>query len=39
MNEMLAKLPLGQAHTMRFELMPIGPLNPLLRLQAMTTRK
>ena len=28
-HEMLEKLPLGQAHLMRFELIPIGPLNPL----------
>src|ERR1700753_1016375 len=28
-HEMLEKLPLGQAHLMSFELIPIGPLNPL----------
>jgi hypothetical protein len=29
---MLEKLPLGQAHLMSFELIPIGPLNPLRQL-------
>jgi hypothetical protein len=29
------KLPLGQAHLMSFELIPIGPLNPLRQLQGM----
>jgi hypothetical protein len=29
---MLEKLPLGQAHLMSFELIPLGPLNPLGRL-------
>jgi hypothetical protein len=33
-REMLEKLPLGQAHLMTFELMPIGPLNPLRLLLA-----
>src|ERR1700744_3095039 len=28
-HEMLEKLPLGQAHLMTFELIPIGPLSPL----------
>ena len=28
-HEMLEKLPLGKAHMMSFELIPIGPLNPL----------
>ena len=37
-HEMLAKLPLGQAHLMSFELIPIGPLNPLRRLQGMETK-
>ncbi|MFH0303505.1 hypothetical protein AAFX91_41690 [Bradyrhizobium sp. 31Argb] len=32
-NEMLEKLPLGQAHLMSFELIPLGPLNPLRQLQ------
>lgn len=32
-HEMLEKLPLGQAHLMSFELIPIGPLNPLRALQ------
>jgi hypothetical protein len=31
-QEMLEKLPLGQAHLMSFELIAIGPLNPLRRL-------
>jgi hypothetical protein len=31
-HEMLEKLPLGQAHLMSFQLIPIGPLNPLRRL-------
>ena len=34
-HEMLEKLPLGQAHLMSFELIPIGPLNPLRALQGM----
>jgi hypothetical protein len=33
-HEMLEKLPLGQAHLMSFELMPLGPLNPLRQLLA-----
>ncbi len=28
-HELLEKLPLGQAKLMEFELMPLGPLNPL----------
>ena len=36
-HEMLEKLPLGQAHLMSFELLPIGPLNPLRWLQGMET--
>jgi hypothetical protein len=36
-HEMLEKLPLGQAHLMSFELIPLGPLNPLRLLQGMTT--
>jgi hypothetical protein len=36
-HEMLEKLPLGQAHLMSFELIPLGPLNPLRQLQGMTT--
>ena len=32
-RDMLEKLPLGQAHLMSFELIPIGPLNPLRQLQ------
>ena len=35
-HEMLEKLPLGQAHLMSFELIPLGPLNPLRQLQGMT---
>lgn len=34
-HEMLEKLPLGKAHIMSFELIPIGPLNPLRLLQGM----
>ena len=34
-RDMLEKLPLGQAHLMTFELIPIGPLNPLRQLQGM----
>jgi hypothetical protein len=34
-HEMLEKLPLGQAHLMSFELIPLGPLNPLRQLQGM----
>jgi hypothetical protein len=34
-HDMLEKLPLGQAHLMSFELIPIGPLNPLRQLQRM----
>jgi hypothetical protein len=36
-HEMLEKLPLGQAHLMSFELIPLGPLNPLRRLTARKT--
>jgi len=34
---MLEGLPLGQAHLMRFELIPLGPLNPLRQLLGMAT--
>ena len=34
-REMLEKLPLGQAHLMSFELIPLGPLGPLRRLPGM----
>jgi hypothetical protein len=34
-HDMLEKLPLGQAHLMSFELMPLGPLNPLRQLPGM----
>lgn len=36
-HDMLEKLPLGEAHLMRFELIPLGPLNPLRQLQGMST--
>ncbi len=35
-HEMLEQLPLGQAHLMSFELIPLAPLNPLRQLQGMT---
>ena len=38
-REMLEKLPLEQAHLMSFELIPIGPLNPLRKLQGMATKQ
>ena len=31
-HDMLEKLPLGQAHLMSFELIPLGPLSPLRQL-------
>jgi len=34
-HELLERLPLGKAHMMSFELIPIGPLNPLRFLQGM----
>jgi hypothetical protein len=34
-RDMLKKLPLGRAHLMSFELIPIGPLNPLRQLRGM----
>jgi len=34
-HEMLEKLPLGQAHLMTFELIPLAPLNPLRQLEGM----
>jgi Muconolactone delta-isomerase len=34
-REMLEGLPLGQAHLMSFELIPLAPLNPLRQLQGM----
>jgi hypothetical protein len=37
-RQMLEHLPLGQAHLMSFELIPLGPLNPLRQLQATTRR-
>jgi hypothetical protein len=36
-HEMLEKLPLGVAHLMSFELIPLGPLNPLRQLLAPPT--
>lgn len=36
-HEMLEKLPLGQAHLMSFELIPVGPLNPLRQLLGTAT--
>lgn len=36
-HDMLEKLPLGQADLMSFELIPLGPLNPLRQLQGMST--
>ena len=36
-REMLEELPLGQAHLMTFELIPLAPLSPLRQLQGMTT--
>jgi hypothetical protein len=33
---MLEKLPLGQAHLMSFELIPLAPLNPLRQLEGMS---
>jgi hypothetical protein len=36
-HEMLEKLPLGVAHLMSFELIPLGPLNPLRQLLAPAT--
>ncbi len=38
-HEMLEKLPLGQAHLMSFELISLGPLNPLRALPGMTAEK
>jgi hypothetical protein len=35
-HEMLEKLPMGQAHLMSFELIPLGPLNPLRALPGMS---
>jgi hypothetical protein len=34
-KEMLEKMPLGEKRMMSFELIPIGPLNPLRFLQGM----
>ena len=35
-HDMLEKLPLGQAHLMSFELIPLAPLNPLRLLPGMS---
>jgi hypothetical protein len=35
-HAMLEALPLGQAHLMRFELMPLAPLGPLRQLPGLT---
>ena len=35
-RDMLERLPLGQAHLMSFELLPLAPLNPLRQLPGMT---
>src|SRR3984893_13566239 len=37
-HEMLEKLPLGQAHLMSFELIRLGPLNPLRQFSGMTPK-
>jgi hypothetical protein len=37
-HDMLEKLPLGQAHLMSFELIPLAPLNPLRQLSGMSPR-
>ena len=37
-HEMLEKLPLGQAHLMSFELIPLGPLAPLRLLSGIATK-
>jgi hypothetical protein len=37
-HDMLERLPLGQAHLMSFELIPLGPLNPLRVLEGMRTK-
>jgi hypothetical protein len=37
-HDMLEKLPLGQAHLMSFELIPLGPLAPLRRLPGMAAK-
>jgi len=37
-HEMLEKLPLGQAHLMSFEFIPLGPLNPLHKLPGMSAQ-
>ena len=36
-HDMLEKLPLGRAHLMSFELIPLAPLNPLRQLSGMST--
>jgi hypothetical protein len=36
-HEMLEQLPLGRAHLMSFDLIPLAPLDPLRQLQGMAT--
>ena len=38
-HDMLQKLPLGRAHLMSFELIPLAPLKPLRQLPGMSTRQ
>jgi hypothetical protein len=38
-HDMLERLPLGQAHLMSFELIPLAPLNPLRQLPGMSPRQ
>jgi hypothetical protein len=37
-HEMLEQLPLGQAHLISFELIPLGPLSALRQLPGMTSK-
>ena len=37
-HEMLENLPLGRAHLMSFELIPLGPLKPLRQLSGMSAK-
>jgi len=37
-HEILENLPLGRAHLMSFELIPLGPLNQLRQLSGMTAK-
>src|SRR5262245_3159782 len=38
-HEMLERLPLGEAHLMGFELIPLGPLNQLRQLSGLTSKR